>query len=310
MKSWIKTVVRTSVHTILSPLEARLIERYKEAQWPHVFIVGAPRSGTSLFYELLVTRYRFAFFSNLAHRFYKTPVAASWCGRSIIQNRKSQFRSNYGHISGWSAPNEGGQIWQRWFEDGPWTDESALPNLPSAEIRATLAAMSRVFDAPFVNKNVMHSNRLRLLQTLFPDCLILEMRRDPTETVRSIIRAQLREKGPILNDDQWWSVQPSNAGGADLIERACLQVTGVADDIARDTGLMGRKNHLAVDYSGLCADPSLMLDQVETFLSSNGVPMERRQDIQEHFPAPRSKPLDLEIETRIRDLLEQHRASW
>lgn len=303
MTIWIKSAVRGGIHTALGPMERRLLARHGTARWPHVFIVGAPRSGTSLFYELLVTRYRFSFFSNLAHRFYKTPAAATRLGRSAIQNRHSVFQSSYGHISGWSAPNEGGWIWQRWLKDGSWTDESALPELPAGEIRATLAAMSHILEAPFVNKNVMHANRLRLLQELFPDCLILEVQRDPVETVRSIIRARQHNKGPVLNLDQWWSVQPSNARDGDLIEQACQQVIGVAADIARDSGLSGRENRFAIDYAELCAAPAETLDRVAAFLSENNVPMKNRGKIPETFSSPGSKPLPDADEARIYALL-------
>lgn len=303
MNKWIKSAVRGSVHTALAPLERQLLARHGTARWPHVFIVGAPRSGTSLFYELLVTRYRFSFFSNLAHRFYKTPVAATRLGRSAIETRQSLFQSSYGHISGWSAPNEGGWIWQRWLEDGPWIDEAALAGLPANEIRATLAAMSHVLDAPFVNKNVMHANRLRLLQALFPDCLILEVRRDPADTVRSIVRARQRNKGPALNLDQWWSVQPSNAGGSDLIEQAYRQVTGVAADIARDSGGW-RANRLSIDYAELCAAPAAVLDRVASFLAANGVPTAERSAIPEVFTPPVSVPLPEADEVRLHDFLQ------
>lgn len=299
MNAWLKSAVRGSVHTALGPIERRLLAQHGTARWPHVFIVGAPRSGTSLFYELLVTRYRFAFFSNLAHRFYKTPVAATWLGHSVIESRQGVFESNYGHIAGWSAPNEGGWIWQRWLEDGPWINETALPGLPADEIRTTLAAMSNVMAAPFINKNVMHANRLRLLQALFPDCLILEVQRDPAETVRSIVRARQHNKGPALNLDQWWSVQPSNARGGGLIEQACQQVTGVAADIARDSGA----NRFSIDYRKLCATPAATLDRVSDFLSANGVPVAERSTIPAVFTLPVSQPLPEADEAQLQALL-------
>lgn len=302
MSAGLKSAVRSSVHTALGPLERRLLARHGAPRWPHVFIVGAPRSGTSLFYELLVTRYRFAFFSNLAHRFYKTPVAATRLGRSVIEGRTSVFQSDYGHISGWSAPNEGGWIWQRWLEDGPWTDETALPGLPANEARATLAAMSHVMSAPFVNKNVMHANRLRLLRALFPGCLILEVRRDPADTVRSIVRARQRNKGPALNLEKWWSVQPSNAKGGDLIEQACQQVTGVAADIARDGG----DKLFSVDYTEMCAAPAQTLDLVADFLTANGVPVIDRHEVPETFALHKNEPLPKADEMRLKATLLHH----
>lgn len=308
MLSPLKSAVRTGVHAALSQRERRLLAASSEPKWPHIFITGAPRAGTSLFYELMVTRYQLAFFSNLAHRFYKTPCAATQIGLPILERRKSTFKSNYGHISGWSAPNEGGWIWRRWIDDGPWIDESTLPMLPEHEIRGTLAAMSNVMEAPFVNKNVMHANRLRVLQALFPDCLIIEVKRDPIETIRSIVRARQRNKGPALNHDDWWSVQPSTAKGGTVVEQACSQVLGVEADIARDSGFNGSSNFLRVEYSSLCGDTWKELDRVEEFLVQHGVPAIIRADVPERFSRAPSKPLADHDEEVIKGFMNETRA--
>jgi len=302
MTSFAKSIIRGGVQTALAPLERRLLRQAPEPRWPHVFIVGAPRSGTSLFYELLVARYHFAFFTNIAHRFYKTPVAASWLGRGLIRSYQPQYTSEFGHISGWSAPNEGGWIWQRWLEDGPWVDERAAPGLKADDMRATLAALSAMFDAPFVNKNVMHANRIRLMDALFPGCLFIEVRRDLHDTARSIIRAQQRHKGPEPDAEDWWSVRPSNAGGGDMIERAWRQVTGVAEDIARDGAALNRDCLLSIDYEVLCAKTPETLDKVAEFLSQRDVRVTAKADVPERFDRHPSKPLTPEIESRLTEI--------
>ena len=284
MRSLAKTIARGAAHAVLTPLEVRMLARQPVAQWPHIFILGAPRSGTSLFYELMVTRFEFAYFSNLAHRFYKTPLTATRIGRWLIARHTPVYQSDYGHISGWAAPNEGGWIWQRWLKDGPWTDERILPSLPVAEIRATLAGMSMLGRAPFINKNVMHSNRVRLLDALFPGCLFLEVRRDASDTARSIIRAQRRNKGHKRDYEGWWSVRPSNAGGDTDIERACRQVTGVAQDIESDCAHIGADRHFKVNYETLCANPEHVMSDVALFLYRHDIQVAQRP----HSPVPDS----------------------
>ncbi|WP_420587357.1 sulfotransferase [Ruegeria sp.] len=305
MKTAAKSAIRATVHAALAPVEARLLAHQPQAKWPHIFILGAPRSGTSLFYELMVTQFRLAYFTNLAHRFYKTPLAVTKLGTPFMARHKPAYHSDYGHISGWAAPNEGGWIWQRWLEDGPWADESSVEKLPADEIRSTLAGMSRLSAAPFINKNVMHSNRVRLLNALFPGCLFLEVRRDAADTARSIIRAQRRNKGPQPDQQEWWSVRPSNAGGNTDIERACRQVSGVEQDIERDCAHIGADRHLRVDYADICADPKTALSKVARFLEGHIVPMQHLNQ----FPVPQrfelhpSKPLSHEDEAALGDLL-------
>lgn len=308
MKTFAKSILRGTVHTVLAPLEARMLAQEPSAQWPHVFILGAPRSGTSLFYELMVTGFDFSYFSNLSHRFYKTPLAATRVGSGLVAAHKPTYQSDYGHISGWAAPNEGGWIWQRWLEDGPWTDERILPSLPAQEIRATLAGMSALANAPFINKNVMHSNRVRLLDALFPGCLFLEVRRDASDTARSIIRAQRRNKGHKRDSEGWWSVRPSNAGGDTDIERACRQVIGVAQDIERDCAHVGADRHLRIDYEALCANPKQVLANVAQFLGPHGVPVSSlpRAPVPDSFTLRASRPLADQEETLLEQMLSPH----
>lgn len=305
MKALAKPALRGTVHTVLAPLEAQILARQSEAKWPHIFILGAPRSGTSLFYELMITRFRLAYFTNLAHRFYKTPLAATKLGQAFVSRHRPAFQSDYGHISGWAAPNEGGWIWQRWLEDGPWTDERMMPDLPVDKIRATLAGMSNLSKAPFINKNVMHSNRVRLLDALFPGCLFLEVQRNAKDTARSIIRAQRRNKGPMRDQEEWWSVRPSNAGGNTDIERACRQVIGVARDIERDCTHVGAHRHVRIDYKALCANPDSALTKVAQFLTDRGVSVSplAQDPIPARFTLRASKALSPEEEILLDDML-------
>jgi hypothetical protein len=298
-----KSIVRGTVQTALAPLEAALTARHPAPRWPVVFIVGPPRSGTSLFYELLVTRYRFAFFTNLSHRFYRTPAAASLLGARLIRDRRPRFESDYGHIAGWSAPNEGGWIWRRWLADGDWTDERAAAGLDLAAMRATVGAVEAALGAPFVNKNVMHANRMRLLDRIYPGCLFIEVCRDPAETARSIVRAERKEKGPARHPDDWWSVRPSSVAPGSDLERAANQVTGVMADIDRDARHLGRDCLLRVDYARLCAATEPVLTEVAAFLRLNGVPVEDRAAVPTGFPSQHPQALADDEERRLRALI-------
>ncbi len=116
----------------LAPVEALLVrdQRY-DAHGPPCFVVGPPRSGTTIVYEALVTRFRTAYFSNLAHRLHRTPAAATRFGRRIIAEWRGDFASAYGHIEGWGSPSEAGWIWRRWIPE-----ESHLAAATSADARS------------------------------------------------------------------------------------------------------------------------------------------------------------------------------
>jgi Sulfotransferase family len=212
MKRFIKSAAQTAVHGALLPLEHLLLAKHgANSRWPHIFIVGAPRSGTSLFYELIITRLQLAYFSNAAHRFFKTPAAATLLARPKIRTWSGDYSSRYGHVEGWWAPNEGGHIWRRWIDEHVGVDHAVPDDARYQDMRRTLNAISNILSAPFVNKNVMHSNRLIFMDQQFPRCVFIEIDRNPADTVRSIVRAQRNSGGPALDPANWWSVKPTLA---------------------------------------------------------------------------------------------------
>ena len=307
MKRLLISIARAFIHALLYPLELFLQARGSHRKPPPVFIIGPPRSGTSLLYELLVTRYHFAYISNLAHRFYLTPLAASWLGRSIIGKWHGNFTSRYGHIAGWGAPNEGGWVWRRWLSDGDWTDGADFPDSDAEQLRELSEGLSGIFAAPFLNKNVMHSNRLRLMQKIWPDALYILVSREFTDNARSITRAERKEGGPAHDGDHWWSVRPKLAidfiGHSD-VDRAVVQVSGVHQDIANDIKAIGADRMLTVNYAELCSDCSAGLDDIESFLARHDVKLQQRGDIPAKFETRVSLPMDDAEEARIAELLK------
>ncbi|MFV0643346.1 MAG: sulfotransferase [Sphingomonadaceae bacterium] len=278
---------------------------------PPIFIIGAPRSGTSLLYELMVTNFRFSYISNLAHRFYLTPISASRIGRSAIHKWSGNFTSRYGHISGWGAPNEGGWIWRRWLEDGAWSDGANLPSGTGAGLQALVTGLSSVLDAPFLNKNTMHSSRLLLLDRIWPDALFIEVRRDPVENARSIIRAERQAGGPARDRQGWWSVRPllaSKMAGKCAIERASMQVLGVTHDIVRDMAEIGPDRLITIDYASLCMDCPRQMERIGDFLFRNGVIPEYRNPVPDHFTVSPSCPLGEREENLLSEFLHYYAA--
>ncbi len=302
MRKFAISIIRFLVHLALFPLELILRAIAPKHITPPIFIIGAPRSGTSLLYELMITRFHFAYISNLAHRFYLTPLAATWLGKSRIAAWRGDFTSRFGHIAGWGAPNEGGWIWRRWLKDGDWTDGHDFDEAHIPSLRALTLGLAGIMDAPFLNKNVMHSNRLHLMHKIWPDAVFIHVRRDIADNVRSIVRAERKEGGPAHDQDHWWSVRPSTTPdyiGKDDVSRATAQVMGTTQDIQRDIETVGPDRMVTIDYTGMCSDPAGTIDKIADFLSRHNVQPNGKHIIPEKFSSPASRPLDTHEEDLI-----------
>lgn len=299
--------IRLGGHTLMAPLERRLM-RGTDQQQPPVFIIGAPRSGTSLLYELMITRFRFAYMANAAHRFYRTPLAATRLFRRAISDWRGDFTSRYGHIDGMGAPNEGGWIWQRWMPDGDWTEGAGFSQSSLEELRRLTGGLAREFNAPFLNKNVMHSNRLQLMHRIWPEAVYIEVRRNTLDNARSILRAERASGGPDVHGDGWWSVRPrlaSELAGETGTLRAAAQVVGVARDIEQDMAVIGRERLLRVDYENICEGTESAMGAIREFLSGHGCTVAERLTVPESFALRPSKPLGDEDEAELQAALER-----
>lgn len=300
---------RSAAMAALGPLERGFVARAGEAEFgPPCFIVGPPRSGTTLAYELLVTRFRFAYFSNLAHRLFLTPVSATRLGLPLVRSWQGSFKSRYGHVAGWGAPSEGGRIWNRWTPETHLLTEADSTGRDVRDIRATLTALSSVMGAPFVNKNVMHSVHMRLLDHVFPGCLFLVAIRDPVSNIRSILRAREAGEGPSDATEPWWSVRPrgwEQYVGADVVEQAAAQVLNLHRDMAEAAQRIGSERAIAISYRRLCEEPREVVDEIGAKLRSVGIAVVERGPVPAHFAESPGRPYCEEMESRIREAADR-----
>ena len=178
--------------------------------YPPIFIIGPPRSGTTLLYQLLVHRFHFAYFPGIAEKFYTSPVFATEWGLKHCKPYVSDFTSTYGHVNSSMAPHEAGGIWNRWYptehRDGyNYTPAGYFDPKRKHIIYQTVGGIEKLLDAPFINKNVKHSVRIQSLVEIFRNALFIQMRRDSFDTAMSILRARKQNRNRL---NAWWSVMP------------------------------------------------------------------------------------------------------
>ena len=295
---------------VLQPFERRLVRTAVPTKHGVAFIIGPPRSGSTLFYELLVTRFRFSYISNLAHALFNTPAAATFLTQRWINTWRGRFKSTYARIPGWGAPNEGVRVWRRWIPQEHYLDESHARKLPSATIRNTAAAIAGILDAPFLNKNTMHSVHMRLLDRIFPSCVFLEIRRDLPDNVRSIIRMRQDRLG-AEKVGEWWSVKPRQwrqYRDVDSVIQACAQVLYTHQNIHADSIAIGRERRHVINYESLCDDPRGALRAVAAFLRARSIHVEERGEIPDRFERSQGQELSPDLESRIHRAIDSMRA--
>ena len=260
---------------VFRKLDNLLVRHCKIKQfYPPVFIIGPPRSATTLLCQILVDRYRFAYFTNFTAGFYETPISAFWIAAKMFPDAPlGDYTSRHGVTQGWCGPHECGNFWYRWFPRGEhvYVPPGTTPEGHLKELRREVIGMSKVAKAPVLFKNTYNSMRIAPITEAFPDACFLVCHRNPVDTAQSILKGRIKARG---NEEQWWSLPPKEINEIKkhpYWEQVVEQVYYTYQQIEEDRRQFGKERFYDVDYERLCRDTYGTLSGVEQFLDRRGV---------------------------------------
>ncbi len=288
-----KSVIR-SANAIASGLEGRLVDGSDTPlAHPPIFVLGAPRSGSTLFYECLTRRFDLAYFSNIHHTFFACPSIIERLFHVCRWERTVDYKSNCGYIKGGSSPSEAWNFWYRFFRRTPQfvSLEDVAPKKMRC-MRGAIRAFESACGQSIVIKNLPCVLRLEPLAKYLPEALFLVLRRDTFANARSILVAR---KEYHHDYKRWWSVEVpgfEQLVSAQPEEQVVQQIREI--DRLIDTGreLIGKDHFFDVAYEDLCAESPKTLEGVEQFLGSHGVHLAHRGALPESFPMPEAGEID------------------
>ena len=229
--------------------------RPKLVEYPPIFIVGAPRTGSTVLYQSITNQADVLYIDNLVCLFFSNFLFGFWLSNSIFKQKAHNcFQSEYGDTSnyGWHAPSECGSFWYRWLPaNRHFVDHNEIAIEDIEEIKVEIAETSNYFKKSIIFKNLNAGQRLRMLVKAFPDAKFIFVRRDPLYTAQSIIKAKRKLKIP---GNQFWSIMPPNVDELkklDWHEQIVKQIYYIEKQIAEDLQLFPKQNVYEVNYTEL-----------------------------------------------------------
>jgi hypothetical protein len=180
-----------------------------------VFLLGAPRTGSTVIYQAFAEVFQLPYFSNLTNDCYaEHPVVGLAIQRSV--SVPVDWSSRFGKTSGAFQPSEGSAIMTRWFGGGHPSQvvSNTILEGREAELHATLRGASALFGRPLMIKNAWNCFRIEYLARSLPDARFVWIRRDVARAALSDLEARYVTKG---SPDVWNSATPGNV--AQLIAR-------------------------------------------------------------------------------------------
>lgn len=245
--------------------ERSLLKRWRRTpERGPIFVVGAPRSGTTVAYLMITTRYVSGFLPNLSKRWPNNQLlAVALASRMGSDRARSSLENVRGEAAGAMAPSDGWTVFHRWF--GRYDargDHLTTERLHEFQTIAWFA--ERWYGGPFVNKNNDHATRIPVLAELFPHALFVNVVRARPDAVLSLCK--VRESLGVPTEDWWATATPefSDETAGTQLRRAVITVLGAQRHIERELSRLPADRYLTVGYPELALDPDDFCSRLES----------------------------------------------
>lgn len=267
LRSFAGTALRV-LNDSLHPLDRLAAGAGAELPVRPLFVVGLPRSGTTLVYELLVQAFDLAFLTRIFSYTYGMPITTTRLVSRFTRNPSARYESTYGRIPGRFSPAENHVMWSRWFqapdELGHYVPSVLVNETRAEEARRTLAAMTRVAGRQFVFKDVYFTMSPSAILKAFPSARVIVVQRDFGAVCASVLDARVR-----ATEQRWWSISPpfsAEVVDKDLLTQTAFQCVRARQLLERELDTVSRDRCLTVDYEQICHSPAGYMDSIRQWV--------------------------------------------
>ena len=296
----------------LAPLEGQLISGFDRPQLPIVFIVGAPRSGSTLLSQTLTQTGSFSYVTNFVARFWMAPYVGMLIEEALDIRKlecDQSFVSKFGVTEGRVGPHEFGYFWSRWFRFGEThqLDDKELGEIDLNTLRKQLAALESIYNKPLCFKYLPCGLHIPFLAERFENSIFVLCRRQPIYNMQSLLLARRN----ILGDEaHWWSLRPKEYPdllSASPYEQIAGQIYYALKEIETSFSSLSPERFLHILYDDLCSQPRVEVNRVVEAVSQMGIEVDWKPNlIPEQFQSTDTKRISDEEFQKLHKVAERY----
>lgn len=284
----------------LDKLNQQLFKR-KLPQHCVLFVIGVPRSGTTLLTQILIENLKLGYISNTIARFWQCPAVGALLQNTFFQQLKYTVgnESEFGATKGPLGPHEFGFFWKRWFtyEETHYTGTGKN----GEELAEEIASLENILDNPMMFKNLAAcSLHAKWLSEVLPSARFLLIRRHPIDVARSIHRARVEREGSI---DKWFSVKPPSYPKLKTLpveEQIAYQILDTELHISNQLQAINSDRWAVLEYEQLLNNPSKIINLAESLIQCGFRDQPDTQMISVGSPASEKIP---PLDRKIKDIV-------
>ena len=255
-----------TINKILEPIEKEQVSRFDIPKKEVIFIVGAPRSATTLLHQLVAQTGLFGYISNYLARFWAAPYIGGLQEKALgFRNCEDMsYYSDYGRTKGWNEPHQFNYYWHRWFQfdDNHQMNANVIENIDTKFFKQEIAALESIFNSPMVFKSLYCGLQIPFLKKTLTNAKFVICTRNPLYQAQSIL---LGRKAFFGNYDGWFSLKPPEY--FELVKKSPYeQVSGQIFYTLRSIGdaisKLDESDFFIIDHADLIRNPRLSIRKI------------------------------------------------
>jgi hypothetical protein len=303
------TILRLDIRgltPLISLWEKKKLEELSKSKPKHspIFIIGAPRTGSTILYQSLTNYFNVSYIDNLSCLFHRNLFFGMYLSNKLYKNKPHNcFKSIHGNTmktGGLHAPSECGQFWYRWLpRDHHFIDYDEITDDMVEGIRENIFAILNYYNRPFVFKNLNAGQRLRLIHKVYPESKFIWIKRNKVDTISSILK--VREKLNIPTNE-WWSIKPQNYKDLLKENRIDMVTQGVyylEKQIHTDLKLFNKEQYSIITYEDLGELLSSNFSSLKNFLDCQQTKKVKIEECFQRKNSPKAKESKFREEIKV-----------
>lgn len=232
-----------------------------------VFIIGVPRSGSTILYQLITNCLDVLYPDNVVNMCRENPYLGFWLSQLMFDDKPHNcFTSNYGRSGALHGPSELGNFWKKWLPvDQHFVDFGEIDETSKNEIQTIFYHLITKYKKPLIYKNLAMGQRLRLIKEFAPNAKLIYIKRDPLYNIQSIFIKSRQ------NCEQWWSIKPGNwqdLSRMDCLKRSVYQYYYLEKQIQHDLQFFASEQLMTVMYDDIVKTAEI-LEKTRRFIGPN-----------------------------------------
>jgi hypothetical protein len=254
---------------------------------PPIFIIGPPRSGSTLAMQVITEAFDLGYFSNYHCKNINSEKLSNNDYKKKIDHRvPSSFSSFHGDTDGETAPAECGNWWYQFFRVDPtYVTLEDVDRKKMNRFRKNIEEMTIAFGKPIIFKNLYASLRLRPICHYIPESLFIVINRNDVENGHSLLETR---KKVFNNYETWWSMKPPRFSKLKKLsppEQVIEQIRNIHITIDMDLKASGSplSRRFDLKYEEFCEDPNKIMNAIRLWMAKNGIFMKQRNSVPTRF---------------------------